>query len=565
MSKRNRLDNSPIEVDVEGLALCFGNDCFPDGMLLSAQLEQTLRGKQIVQTSLVTVAPPLGFVWDYHAHIALNNPDSTLHRGVCLKSELEPTGSIKFSSQDILWEYERIYVNKICFFSTNPLEVAYWTNMLIGIVEGVDIPGLRLNRELRHFIYAVPLSGLSLNGQAVSFFNTDSGVASGDYDNLFGPLLANSELTKDEQVWQDENPKTWGIVLAHDHIEAERIALSRAQLSVDVMNFALRTGVSHFKTRYDEEFLKWNAETGRSLISLHPWVCLLEAETKKGWVRSIPLIEQKTETNLEEVYGKIQLFIEKFKSLSYAGDLEDQSGQREISDREKKLFLGIQRALRWLNVAYSEISIEDQFLATWISLESLLNSLEYPGVFEGKRREYLSAIKHALDEMSLPRNCDESLSISDELIRNRVLLGEWPLRTKLVLFARSFGVQITTDDSKVVRDLQLLRSKILHGGQSDRIGQNGQLRRLQYLVERLIIAASICGYEDLEERSSEQFRKGKIGPEGGALPLYIDNKQVPYTLRIRVDEEGQEELEFTVNGKIYHVSKISDIQSIEDQ
>ena len=116
MSKRNCLDNLPIEVDVEGLALCFGNDCFPDGLLLSVQLEQTLRGKQIVQTSSVTVAPPLGFVWDYHAHIALNNPDSTLHRGVCLKSELEPTGSIKFSSQDILWEYERIYVNKIGFF-----------------------------------------------------------------------------------------------------------------------------------------------------------------------------------------------------------------------------------------------------------------------------------------------------------------------------------------------------------------------------------------------------------------------------------------------------------------
>lgn len=564
MDKKECTTDFSTEKDLERLQVCFGSDCFPSGTLSSVHLTQSIRDKQIVHISSARVVPPSGFTWDYHADMVINKHASTLHRGICLKSEIKPEGSILFDSQDFGWEYEQLIVNKINFFNMSEKEVAYWLNMLVGVVKGVEIPGLKLVRKLRPFVYTVPLRGLTLNGQSVSFFNRDFGVASGEYDDIFGPLLADSDLTKEEKVWKDDNPKTWGVVLAHDHLEAERIALDRAQLSADIINFALRTGVSHFKTRYEDILLEWNVDIGRSLVTLHPWVCLLEVSTKSGWVRTIPLVDRKTETNLEEGYDRIKLFIDKLSDVSQAGDIEDQTGRRKLSDREQKLIVGIQRSLRWLSVASNEKSKEDQFVATWISLESILNSIEYPGVFAGKRRVYQSKLKRAVDGLSLPKNPEEELCLSDELVRNRVFQKEWPLRTKLVLFAKSLGIQLNSDDSRLVRDLQLLRSRILHGGKNDRTKLNGQLRKLQYLVERLVIAASIGGYEDLEEETKVQLRRGKIGPQGGAMPLYVDNTKVPYTLRIREDEEGRSTLEFIVHGKI-HSTSIAEIAPNESQ
>lgn len=564
MTKKDRTDSSPKESDLEQSRMCFGNDCFPNGSLLNVRLSQSLKGKQIVQNIYATVAPPDGFVWDYHADMSLYKSDSIVHRGVCLKSERVSNGSIRFDSQDFGWEYEQLLVNKIQFFAMSELETAYWLHMLIDIAKEVEIPGYEPDRELRPFVYTVPLKGLMPNGQAISFFKGDSGLASGSYDDLFGPLLTKSELTKDEKVWAEDSPKTWGVVIANDHLEAERIALDRAQLTADVVNLALRTGVSHFKTRYEDILLEWNAEIGRSHVSLHPWVCLLEVNTNKGWVRTVPLVDRESQVNLEEGYERIKLFIEKISDVFQAGDIEDQTGQRELSDREQKLISGIQRSLRWLSVASNEIRKEDQFIATWISLESLLNSIEYPGVFNGKRKKYRSEIKRAIDELSLPKNPEEELSLSEELIKNRVFQNEWPLRTKLVLFAKSFGIQLNTDDSSLVGELQLLRSRILHGGMNDNLNVNGQLRRLQYLVERLILAASICGYEDLEEDSPLQLQRGEIGPQGGAMPLFIDNKRVPYSLRITEDKDGRQTLEFIVYGKIYR-RRIEDILPIDDQ
>ena len=153
--------------------------------------------------------------------------------------------------------------------------------------------------------------------------------------------------------------------------------------------------------------------------------------------------------------------------------------------------------------------------------------------------------------MEFPKT-DELLIISDGLIRNRALQNQWPLRTKLVMFAKACGVELRPSDSELLRDLQDLRSQVFHGGRNDPSVSKEQLRQLQYLIGRLIVAASVCGYEDLEEdaHSRHQLRFGKIGPEGGAAPLFLDGREVSYTLRGSQDEEGLA-MEFVIEGKIY--------------
>ena len=272
-------------------------------------------------------------------------------------------------------------------------EIAYWLPLLTGLVRGVEVPGLILDAELRPFIYAVPLQGLSVEGQVKSFHVKDFGVISGE-DDVFAPLLTRSQLAKEhETVWQANTPKAWGIVAARDFLEAERKALSRARFTADLINFALSTGISHFQTRYEAGLLDWNADVGRSVISLQPWIMLRETKVAKGWIRAVPFIERRSEIDLEDGYERIKFFADRFIKASRAGDAKDQAGRRTLSERERKLSAGIQRSLRWLAVAANENSDVDQFIAAWIALESVLSSIDYPGVFEGDRRAVRNTIK----------------------------------------------------------------------------------------------------------------------------------------------------------------------------
>ena len=138
-------------------------------------------------------------------------------------------------------------------------------------------------------------------------------MVAGDLDDLFGPLIANSHIGNNEPVWEHaHNPKAWGLVFAHDLIEAEALAITRAQFTADLISFALRTGISHFDTRYNSEVLSWDIQLGRSMVALHPWVLLREQSEVKGWIRTIPLIEQSEAIDLHVGYDKIMFFTERF-------------------------------------------------------------------------------------------------------------------------------------------------------------------------------------------------------------------------------------------------------------
>ena len=99
--------------------------------------------------------------------------------------------------------------------------------------------------------------------------------------------------------------------------------------------------------------------------------CTSQQKNTQGWIRTLPLIDQDTKVDLDDVYDRISFFAEHFLEASEAGDFVGQTEQRSLTDRERKLSAGIQRSLRWLGIASSEEGISDQFIATWISLTSV--------------------------------------------------------------------------------------------------------------------------------------------------------------------------------------------------
>ena len=557
--------DSPITGDDGQSGLCFGDYCFPNDAIGKWEIEEHMEGSQIVKTSSAVVIPPTEARWDYHAETELTAPKGLRHRGICVGAKRNQDGHVEFVFHGASWEYERSIIRGINIFGMAELEIAYWLPLLTGLAHSVEMPGLALDEELRPFAYAVPLKGLTSNRSIKSFFVGDFGVTSGDEDNIFRPILPHTEFGMKEAVWQDNVPKAWGVVLAHNLLEAERLSLDRARFTADLIGFALRAGISHFETRYEAEpLVDWNADVSRTVVALEPWIMLREVNVVKGWIHTVPLTEHQLKTDLEDGFSRIKLFAERFLDASKQGDIQEQAGRRTLSPREERLSSGIQRCLKWLGVASSEVNVSDQFLATWISLESILNAVDYPSVFGGERESARTYVEEAITSMNLPRRTEEPLTMSEELLRNRLLQAQWPLRTKLALFAKAFGVELKPDDSMLLGDLARLRNQVLHAGTGDPLVPGVKLRKLQYLVERLVAAASVYGYEDLEETSWHQLQFGEVGTQGGAAPLYLNGQEVPYRFRFLQDQGGQQVEEFVIEGKIYS-SRNSELSFINEQ
>lgn len=529
--------------------LCFGDDCLTDSTISCADISFYKEENVLFSEATVRGDPPEDLRWDYRATTTLYEKEELIRTGLCIKATEEAGESIVFTLRDSLWEMEQTTVKNIEIFGMSQDEVRYWFLRLVG--QDVNISGSIPDDELRPFMYAVPLKGLQAIGEPKSFFIGDFGVASGEYENVFAPILAQSNYKTITSVWDDEVPKAWGTVYARDMLEAEALALTRAKFTADLIGFALRTGVSHFESRYEIEPLSWDAEVGRVLVSLHPFIIIRETKEAKGWIRSIPLVDRQKEIDIGDCFDRITYFAERFVDASQAGDFFDQVRRRPLGKRERKLSTAIQRSLRWQAIASDEDDLCDCFIATWIALEAILDAVEYPGVFKGDRRSLRSPIEQKIEELSIPDKPDEQLTISKEMLKGRIFQGQWPMPKKLGLFATAFGVELRPEDFKLVRNLAKVRGAVFHTG-NDNPDLNGeQLQQLRYLIERLVVAASIFGYEDIED-DRHQLRFGPIGPEGGAAPLFLNGREVPYEFRIFNGSEKNHAWEFIVEGKIYN-------------
>ena len=274
-----------------------------------------------------------------------------------------------------------------------------------------------------------------------------------------------------------------------------------------------------------------------------------EVNTGKGWVRQLPAASLISENKLDDCTERIQFFVSRFLDAHQAGSVHTQLSQINLSKRERRLFNGIQRSLRWLSLASGEEDLNDQFVALWTALESILNSAEYPGVFDGDRANIKDKLRSSIKSLALPTQSDDLLAITSTVLENRILRGDWPTVTKLLMFARAFGLNLQPDD-KTVREFARIRGVVFHAGDDGPGLSKSKLRQLKYLIERLVVAASIGGYEDLESRR-HRVQFGQIGPEGGPAPMFLDGREVPYDFYLTTSEDGLQKGEWVAEGKIH--------------
>ena len=527
-----------------------GSETFRGHQIASAHFQIHENDYSQFRSASITLNPPFEVLWDYREKVRIYESDELILTGVCSKAESNEEGKLHLQLRGPLWRLERTALRGLGTFGMSGRERFHWIAKLVDPDANPTVEGLELDNTLRSFMFAVPLENLKPPSK-VLILNTDTGITTHEYDDVFRPILAQFGEMEEEPDWDNNNPRLFGVVMANNLLEADNLARDRAKAILDIMNLALRTGMSHFETRYESEPIAFDAETTLRPVSLSPWIIVREASQLKGWVRRVPTAKLESEIRLDDSLGRIRFFLSEFNRVSETGDVHDQLGRRKLSERERKLLLGTKRALRWLNNASSEEDLRDRFTATWIALEAILNSITYPGVFESERATIKEDIRNSIKGIRLPNTTKKSLEINNGMLESRILQNDWSLLRKLSLFAESAGIRLKPDDTLLVRKLSRARNPILHEGREISELSQEQVNQLRYLVERLIVGISIGGYEDLEDRV-HKLHIGTIGPEGGAAPITIDGKKdLPYEFRATMDKQGQLVGNWIVEGKIY--------------
>ena len=538
-----------------------GDFTFPNEALGQMSLSESLDGSIVVKRATISISPPAEATWDYHQQARIFIYDTRKLTGVCTRATPNVDGSITLELAGFDWIMQQSQITGLGTFGMPELEILYWFQRMLTPEIPVEVEGLDLDHSLRPFMYAIPVKGLSSSGTGASIAINDSGIASHDWDQTFQPLLDRLEAAQDREYWKAETPKIFGIVFARNLMEAEAMSLKRANTTLDLINFACSNGISHFVTRYEQTPLAWDAQAA-SAISLYSCILIREVQTVKGWIRELPGIQDISHADLPASIPTIRFVAEKLAEVHSYGGVHDQKEETTLTRRQQKLLGGIQRALRWLTISSVEPDLADRFLAIWTALEAVLSSSEYPRVFSGSRAELGESLKKRLREIPIPHTDDPLLTITQDMLNNRVARGEWPLVKKLHIFASSFGIQLDNNDATTVGRLNNVRSSILHSGSTADNLTTNDVRYLRNLVRRLIMATTIGGYQDLESQVPNiQF--GDVGPQGGAAPLFVDGQQVPYELTLQQTEDGQWVGEIITQGRLFNLDQTSDASTPE--
>ena len=527
-----------------------GDVSFPAECTVEASSSQYWEDSVAVRSGEITLRPPNGLLWDYDTEGRMLFGHERRMTGTCSEARLNSDGTISISLRGPTERMKHSIMTSLEFFGMSNLEMMHWFGRVCKPEVIVQIDQLNLDDSRRPFLYAVPIQGLSASEGGAGIPINDSGVASYQWDDVFAPILERSNSAKERTYWHQDVPKVFGTVMAHDLLEAERIGFRRAQCTADLIRLALHTGNSHFTTWNETIPLSWNAEDALAPVALYPCILVREVSTVKGWIRDLPGVQTTAIADLQKCRERIAYFANKFGDAHNAGNGLSHEHNNALTKREEKLFKGIQRALRWLTVSSNEPDLTDQFIAVWVALEAILDAPEYPNVFGGNRSNIRDAVRASIRELDLPEPLDPLLLVTREMLEGRLMQGQWPLVRKLQIFEAAFGIKLRPDDVEIVRGLQRARSATLHSGDNSTGTTEGDIQRLRNLVERLVMASSEGAYRDIESEP-HVLELGEIGPEGGAAPLYVDGKQVPYTMCIRADDEGKQTMEIAAEGRIY--------------
>ena len=526
-----------------------GNETFTSEQIKEARISFRIDEFMESRSASVILNLPAKSRWDYHAEVKLYEEKGVILTGICTEAKQDEEGNLRLALAGPFWKLERTRTGSFETFGMRQRESLYWMMRLASPDRAPVFTGLDLDTSTRPFVYAIPLRGLSEFDKGLLLAG-DTGITSKENDSVFNKILEGAESVREVEAWQQDCPRVFGVVIAEDFIQAERFALERANSMVGIVNFALTTGISHFETRYNSEPLQFHAENSFSPVALYPWIAICEAAEPKGWIRHTSPAKLEANKVPDSSLERIQFFLSKFFSAGQPGDIHDQTGRRRFPDREQKLLTRTKRALHWLNLASEEGDIRDKFAATWTSLESVLNSIKYPGVFDGERAAVKRAIRKRIGEIALPNETNSLLSITTDMLLNRALQDQWPLTRKLSIFGDSFGITLEKGDIELVGKLSRARNDVFHEGEYAPDVSYEQVVQLKHLVERLVAGTSIGGYLDLEGQP-HRFQFGDIGPEGGGAPLSIDGKDVDWELHMFRDFKEQLVAEWIVEGKIY--------------
>ena len=286
-----------------------GSESFTENQIVSAHILTHSDDQAEFRSASVILNPPIKRRWDYHGEVRIHEDNDLLLTGICTEAKLEEGGRLHLKLRGPFWQLERTTLQGVGTFGMSNKETFYWLAKLTNPRGDSVVEGLQLNDTFRPFIFAVPLKNLKSSGKGLLPLSTDAGIASHDYETTFKPILAQFKEIAEEPAWNDENPKLFGVVFGENLLKADRAARERAEFLVGIMNLALRTGMSHFETRYGADPIAFDADTTISPVSFHPWVIIREAAEVKGWVRRIPTAKLESEISLDGSLDRIGFFL----------------------------------------------------------------------------------------------------------------------------------------------------------------------------------------------------------------------------------------------------------------
>ena len=313
-----------------------------------------------------------------------------------------------------------------------------------------------------------------------------------------------------------------------------------------------QAGSSHFDTLHDSERLDWDGAVAESTVSTRPWLLLFEEKTLKGWVRSVPLTFTDAKPKLHTVKGRIQTFLKRFHKIAQGGDAAEQIRPDRRSEREARIAKAVQTALHWLAEAARSPEGEYQLMPVWTALEAVLGAIEYPKVFDNSSQHIKDIVLAAIDRIEERPGDAEVPRLSREMLRGRLLNNNWPVRTQVELFAKAFGIRLHKGDKKLVGRLAQARGKVVHTGDQAVEDLSCEISQLKYLVERLIMGASVGGIRAKKGDKKHVIKIKGIEPgTSGAASIYVNGREVSYTLSWTRRGDGSGGMVILADGQIY--------------
>ena len=511
-------------------------------------------GRKWSRHAKITLRPDQRKRWSY-SHTLEIYTGMNLDRGRCVRASWLDANSLAIQWNDFSWDLESTMVKRHAILNMKGAEHAHWLMRLMHTGRNPHVQGYTPDTTQRIFRYAVPLTGLSNEDTGQLVGQSDFGLTSADPKDQVNQLIKKLTEGVDDASWNTSVPKVYGAVVANTPVEAEAHALQRARFAADVITFALQSGASHFDTSHNSTPLEWEAIESIGPVSTKPWIVLFEDRTRKGWVRPVPLTHTERPARLKATRQRLQLFMDRFRRVAKSGDIADQLEARTRSARENRIARAVQTAVYWLAVAARMPEDEYRLIPVWTALEAVLNAIKYPPLFGGKHEDIKKTVLKTIDEIDDNGADAAGTGELKSMLKGRLGDNNRPIPRRLEPFSKEFGITLQEGDFDTVKNLAGVRNQMIHKGETPAEDLRCQIAQLKYLVERLVMAASVCAVRASKGASPHRIKIVGVEPgTTGAAKIYIDGKEVSYTLTFRRQSDGTDAMTIVSDGLIYDES-----------